>query len=278
MSPIESENRTATWDIRQFTGPLDLLNHIIENKKADLQNLPIVEITEQYLEVIQQTETADLDMELASQFIVMGSTLLHLKSLLLLPERIKLSEEEGEDPREELIFRLMIYRRAKAVAKSLEERFTSRGRLLFKAPEPPSKFGAKSYRPVTSLSLEQLLLAAQSICERNKDKLSRKETRLKSLLHRERFSVREQMTKIIQWLEEEPRFFFDERYPRASHSTAERVSAFLALLELVRENRIRLTQRYPFSTLLLERIPESARENQGKKTEQEGTSVDDEYC
>ena len=103
--------------IQNFEGPFDLLFHLIEKNQIDIYDIPISEITEQYLEYLFDMQ--QLDMEIASEFLLMASTLLHIKSRMLLPKPIDESEEEI-DPREELIFRLVEYKKYKEITENLK--------------------------------------------------------------------------------------------------------------------------------------------------------------
>lgn len=105
--------------LEKFTGPLDLLLHLIKTNEMDIYDIQMVEITEQYLTVIEQMKQLDLDV--AGEFLLMAATLLHIKSRMLLPVSEELEEEEGEDPRAELVRRLLEYQRYKEVAETLAE-------------------------------------------------------------------------------------------------------------------------------------------------------------
>ena len=97
-----------------FEGPLDLLMHLIESNKIDIYDIPIVEITEQYIGYLRNLQ--EFDMELASEFLVMAATLLQIKSRMLLPKEAREDEDEGEDPRQQLVEMLVEYRRIKKAA------------------------------------------------------------------------------------------------------------------------------------------------------------------
>lgn len=242
------------YDIRQYDGPLDLLSHLIEENRADIQDLPIAEITGQYLEILEASSRAGIDMELASEFILMGSTLLQIKSLLLLPERSKEEAGEGPDPREELVLRLMAYRRIKLLAGELEKRFAAYGFSLMKPAETPERLGIEVEMVRDACELDKFEQAVTALANRNALRFGEKNMRIKRLLKREKFSVREKMSQIMDWLRTEKRFFFGELFSADKSPRAERVSAFLAVLELLRENKIKAEQKAPFAVILLERV------------------------
>ena len=110
---------TITYKLEHFEGPLDLLLHLIEKNKVDIYDIPIVEITAQYLEYVRNMEREDLN--LVSEFLVMAATLLDIKAKMLLPKEV---DEEGEevDPRAELVARLLEYKRYKILAEELADR------------------------------------------------------------------------------------------------------------------------------------------------------------
>ena len=112
-----------------FEGPLDLLLHLIEKNKVDIYDIPIVEITAQYLEYIQNMETED--MNIMSEFLVMAATLLDIKCKMLLPKEVN-EEGEEEDPRAELVQKLLEYKMYKYMSYELKDRQVDAGRTLFK--------------------------------------------------------------------------------------------------------------------------------------------------
>ena len=107
-----------SYKLEHFEGPLDLLLHLIEKNKVSIYDIPIVTITEQYLDYVNHMDTRDLD--LVSEFLVMAATLLDIKARMLLPKEEK-PEREGEDPRAELVRRLLEYKMYKFMARELEE-------------------------------------------------------------------------------------------------------------------------------------------------------------
>jgi segregation and condensation protein A len=127
-----------TFRLEGFEGPLDLLLHLIQKNELDIFNIPIALITEQYLEYLQLMKVLNLDI--AGEYLLMASTLLHIKSKLLLPKSLEGEEEEEEDPRAELLRRLLEYQKYKQAAVELEKRpLLDRDvfiRLVAQEPEP----------------------------------------------------------------------------------------------------------------------------------------------
>src|SRR5512136_1325173 len=112
------EEAGYTFRLEGFEGPLDLLLHLIQKNELDIFNIPIALITEQYLEYLQLMKVLNLDM--AGEYLLMASTLLHIKSKMLLPTSTEEEEEQGEDPRAELVRRLLEYQKYKEAAAELE--------------------------------------------------------------------------------------------------------------------------------------------------------------
>ena len=117
-----------------FEGPLDLLLHLIEKNKVDIYDIPIVTITQQYLDYMKQMNTTDMD--LMSEFLVMAATLVRIKSKMLLPVE-ETEEEEPEDPRQELVERLLEYKMYKYASFELKDRQYDAGRSFYKPPTVP---------------------------------------------------------------------------------------------------------------------------------------------
>ena len=117
-----------------FEGPLDLLLHLIEKNKVDIYDIPIVLITEQYLDYVSKMDTKDMDV--MSEFLVMAATLVRIKSKMLLPVEEE-EEEEFEDPRQELVERILEYKMYKYASYELKDRQVDAGRMVFKEPSIP---------------------------------------------------------------------------------------------------------------------------------------------
>lgn len=120
--------------LQAFEGPLDLLLHLIEKNKVDIYDIPIVEITEQYLDYIKAMETED--MNVMSEFLVMAATLLDIKCKMLLPKEVN-EEGEEEDPRAELVQKLLEYKMYKYMSYELKDRQVDAARTLFKGKTMP---------------------------------------------------------------------------------------------------------------------------------------------
>ena len=152
--------------INEFEGPLDLLLHMIKESKMDIFDIKIEEITDQYLRYIEHQES--MNLEIASEYLVLASELLEIKSKMLLPsEKISDSEEE-EDPREELINRLLEYEAYKEITKTLKEKELIRHEIYTKAPENINIYSNNEVEIKSDITLDDLMDAFQKFLERKK--------------------------------------------------------------------------------------------------------------
>ncbi len=223
-----------------FEGPLDLLLHLIKTHEMDIYDIPMVEITEQYLGIIDQMKQLDLDV--AGEFLLVAATLIHIKSRLLLPLNEELVEEEEEDPRAELVRRLLEYQRYKAAALSLE-RLPQIARDLFVNHFLASEIPADEADDEVAVGIYQLAEAFHRL-------LKSAPTEVFHEVIREPLSVAEYVQKLIERLADGTRRTFREMFPQAPQR-AELVVTFLAMLELVKMRRVKLEQAGEFSEIWL---------------------------
>jgi len=236
-SPIEGRH-TYTFRLEGFEGPLDLLLHLIQKNELDIFNIPIALVTEQYLEYLQLMKVLNLDV--AGEYLLMASTLLHIKSKMLLPKSSEGEEEEEEDPRAELVRRLLEYQKYKQAALELEKRpLLDRDvfiRLVATAPEEEPE------EERIEVDLFGLLVAFRKVLERVKP-----ETVHEVIL--EHLSVEDKIQEIMTLLEREKRSMAFHRLFPEQASRRVVVITLLAILELVKMRRIRIFQLTPFETI-----------------------------
>ncbi len=241
--------RGPQLELGDFSGPLDLLYFLIESQKIDIYDIPIASITAQYMAYLSGLDS--LDMDLASDFLVMAASLLDIKSRMLLPRKC---DEEVEDPRQDLVLKLLEYRRCKLIAERLrrEEELIagSRRRLPSTAQDLGIVLERVPEQEEQSCRPERFWRAAQAVERRNGLRFQDLSERLQHILRRERVSLRSKLRQIWRKLCERGSFYFSELFPYAS-SRAERVTGFLALLELLRGGRIEAEQRDNFSAIKL---------------------------
>lgn len=223
--------------IEVFEGPFDLLFHLIEKNEVDIYNIPIAEITHQYLAYLGEMQS--LDLEIASEFLVMAATLLSIKAKMLLPKPPKVLEEEEpeDDPRDELVERLLDYKKYKIIAEFLHQQEEHQGKVFFRPNEEEfflSMFAHKN--PLEGVNLEDLKDALAQILSKNFDLVPIKE------IPREEITIKKKMEEITKVLESYPEgiSFFD--LFTCPVSKIEVVVQFLALLELMRVQYIKVSQ------------------------------------
>jgi len=213
-----------------FEGPLDLLLHLIKKNEVSITDIPLALITEQYLATLELMQTLDLD--LAGEFLVMAATLIHIKSRMLLPAgEEEAEEEEGVDPRAELVRRLLEYQRYKEAATELEQREVLTRDVFVRASAPMEEAGPREFREV---SVFKLLGALKRVIDRLP----------KDFVHEvtlEKVSVREKMTLLLDTLRDQSRVVFESLFADVK-SRLEIVVTFLAMLELVKVRAIRIYQ------------------------------------
>ena len=220
-----------------FEGPLDLLMHLIESNKIDIYDIPIVQITEQYIGYLRNLQ--EFDMELASEFLVMAATLLQIKSRMLLPKQACEDEEEEEDPRQQLVQMLVEYRRIKRAALNLRYLKEEADRHAQREP----MFANLLERYVPSYSLCELLLALANV-------LRESGGRPLAYIEPQAFSVQEKMAEILQRLQNCSNGFLLSELLQ-SGKAGEKVAAFLGVLELLKMGLITISQHEAFAPIYI---------------------------
>lgn len=229
--------------VLDFEGPLDLLIHLIEKNKMDIYDIPIVSITDQYISYLHSfTET---DLEAASQFLVMASLLLQIKSRMLLP-KTELEDEDEADPRDMLVQMLLEYRCIKAVAKQLETMKQTAARQHTRKPY----FADSKLRNLHAYPVSDLLLALAGLTGPLRQQMA--------VVERQEYDVGTKMQEIIRLLGEYPEGIEFEKAFVKSGSSGEMVASFLAVLELLRLQVVRISQSQAFAPiyLFLRTVPE----------------------
>ncbi|MBI5492528.1 MAG: segregation/condensation protein A [Deltaproteobacteria bacterium] len=216
-----------------FEGPLDLLLHLIKKSEVDIYDIPIATITGQYLEYIEMMKEMNLDV--AGEFLVMAATLVHIKSKMLLPidEEAVEEEDDGVDPREELIRRLLEYQRYKEAAKDLNERLIVGRDVFLRGPEIPIE-GLEEGAGFMSVSVFDLMEALKGI-------LARAPKERKIDLTSERFRIADKINYVMEVLNREKSAAFTSLFEESA-TRGEIVVTFLAILELAKLLMIKIHQ------------------------------------
>jgi segregation and condensation protein A len=213
-----------------FEGPLDLLLHLIKKNEVSISDIPIASITEQYLATVEVMQSLNLDV--AGEFLVMAATLIHIKSRMLLPVAdADDDEEEGPDPRAELVRRLLEYQRFKDAADQLEQREMLTRDVFVRSAASAEEIPAPGFREV---SVFELLTALKRVLDRLP----------KDAVHEvllEKITVREKMALLLDHLRGGGKILFDSLFTQVK-SRMEVVVTFLAMLELVKIRAIRIFQ------------------------------------
>lgn len=246
---MESALTTAcTIKIQNFEGPFDLLFHLLEKNQVSIYDIPINEITDQYMEYLFAMQ--EMNLEIASEFLVMAATLLHIKSRTLLPEKKEKAEEE-EDPREELVLRLMEYKKYKEFSAVLKNREVEWSKVFYKLPEVVD---FRREDEIMELSSDELLRVYIALLKKNKEKINPNTGSMDRIIQHERISLKAKMKEILRFLAEKTHLVFSQLFSGKASSKTEIVTNFLAVLELSKSKKVRLEQKRQFSSLHIYRI------------------------
>ena len=237
---------TREFRLKDFDGPLDLLLTLVGKAQIDIRDIFVSEITDQYLEIVRNAP--DLNMDEASDFLVIAATLLEIKSRSMLPRPV--TRDEEEDPEEELIRRLEEYRRFRETADSMKK-FEEAARQVFtKLPEeyplPPQEF------ELTGLSLDGLIQAFQRIWERKPVLDANPESNhyAPRNIHRDVHTVRECMLDLMHTIKKKRKIRFEDIFAE-SPTREEVVTMFLAVLELLKLGQMHVKQDSVYDPMVL---------------------------
>lgn len=226
--------------IGEFAGPLDLLLFLIRQEQANIFDIPIAKITDEYLKYIRLMKS--LDIAVAADFLVMAATLIEVKSKMLLP-REPLQDEVGEieDPRQELVDRLLEYEKFKSAAQMLHERSTVEDAIFSRGRTAYDENNAE-----ISATVFDLITVFQKILARHKEEIQME-------IHREEISLAEMIRNLKNRIFDAPEVsllsFFEEM-----HTKRELVTAFIAVLEIVRTETVTLVQKTTFGDIVLRKV------------------------
>lgn len=237
--------------LRQFEGPLDLLLHLIEKNDVDIYDIPISTITSQYMDYIESMK--EFDMELASDFLVMGATLVSIKSRMMLPgmQAALGSGEDVVDPREELVISLMRYKRCRIFASDLKERRDKFDGARFRYASTAKSLGITIAPPEQAFSIEEFNEAVAIINERNDSRFTDITAKIKHILRKDKMSVKERIKSIWRSITGKGKILFSSLFGKKAEKM-DKVVSFLAVLELVRDNKINVEQDRNFGEISIE--------------------------
>lgn len=234
-----------------FEGPLDLLLHLIDKNKIDIYDIPIVVITEQYLSYIKNMKTDD--MNIMSEFLVMAATLLDIKCRMLLPKEVNEQGEE-EDPRSELVQKLLEYKIYKYMSFELKDRLLDSEKLLFKRPTLPKE--VENYRQpvdyeelIQDLNLGRLNDIFKSIIKKQEDKIDPIRSKF-GKLEKDEISMEQKMSYVEEYISKNKKFSF-RALLECQTGKMEIIVTFLVILELMKVGRIHIFQEDIFDDILI---------------------------
>lgn len=236
--------------LESFEGPFDLLFHLIEKAEVDIYDIPIAKIADQYIEYIEKMD--ELDLDITSEFLVMASTLVEIKSKMLLPKQEKEGiqlEFEETDPREELVRRLMEYKKYKEAAKYLKEKEEVQKTIFYKPKEEIDDFveDGDASKLLEGLQLCDLIKALDSVIKRvskNNKKMNIEEIR------RDEITIEEGMHEITLLVKEKKQVEFNDCF-KDNTSRANIIVMFISILELMKLKLIKIVQQENFGNIFI---------------------------
>ena len=237
--------------LQVFEGPLDLLLHLIDKNKIDIYDIPIVEITNQYMDYIKAMEREDLNV--MSEFLVMAATLLDIKCKMLLPKEIT-EEGEEEDPRQELVEQLLQYKMYKFMSYELRDRELFGEQTMYKEPTIPEEV-MDYVEPVDldellgDLTLATLNRVFQDVMKRQADKIDPVRSKF-GKLEKEEVTVEEKLESVTDYAREHKHFSF-RTLLGSQKSKMQTVVTFLAVLQLIKEGILIVQQEHAFDDIMI---------------------------
>ena len=235
---------SVEFKINEFEGPFDLLLHLIKESKMDIMNIEIEEITKQYMSYLESQEK--MNLEIASEYLVLASELIEIKSKLLLPNiKNEDNDEEEIDPREELVNRLLEYQAYKEITKVLQEKEELRREIYTKSPENIKNYVNEVTEITSDVTLDDLVDAFKRYIERKRDNQP-----LNTKITVKEITVSSRRYEIKKLLRVKGRVSFEELFPVVSREYV--VATFLAILEMAKSKELLITQNDTFDDIICE--------------------------
>ncbi|UJF14851.1 segregation/condensation protein A [Jeotgalibaca sp. MA1X17-3] len=252
---MNKQSEALTIYLESFEGPLDLLLHLIKDLKVDVFDIPMADLTQQYLNYLHTMK--ELKLDIAGEYLLMAATLLEIKSRMLLPKKEVEVDDDSfeleEDPRDELVHQLLEYKQMQEAAKVLKEMQTERGQFYTKSITNLESHQQSVPLVPGEVSTEDLLHALQKM----QQKIQRKQP-MSTRVHHEKITIEATMDVILNRLTEQGKPGFRIAFTDFFESTErpQIVNTFLAMLELVRERKIFFTQTELYGEIFLELFSE----------------------
>ena len=240
---ISLETKKYELRLDNFEGPLDLLCYLIDKNKMDIYKIEISKIADQYIEYLKEQEK--MNLEVASEFLVMASTLILIKSKGLLPKE---NDDEAELTEEELLNRIIEYKKFKEISKLFKERIEIYSSRIHKFPEQielPKQGIEKKY------TANHIINAYSRLIEKNQDKKNENAKNIEKIAIRDVYSVSDKVKEIFRELVKKQKFVFNKLFSLQEKPKAEVVTAFSGMLELSRRSKINTTQEELFGDIIV---------------------------
>lgn len=246
MAILTLETKKYAIKIDNFEGPLDLLCHLIDKNKMNIYDINLSEITDQYINYLKEQEK--LNLEIASEFIIMASTLLYLKSKNLLPKQ---EEEEEEITEEELIRRIIEYKKFKEISKVLKEQYKNNSNRYFKLQEEIKLPKQKIEKNYESILIPEMY---KKVVERNEEKVNQNAKNIEKIAITDNYTVASKVKEMFKALIKNKKFTFNKMFSLKKHNKQEVVTAFSGLLELSRRSKVLTKQEELFGDIEVEKV------------------------
>lgn len=246
MAILALETNKYAIKIENFEGPIDLLLHLIDKNKMNICDVKLSEITDQYIEYIKKME--EMNLEITSEFLVMASTLIYIKSKSILPKNV---EEEEEISAEELLHRIIEYKKYKEITKKLKQMYEESGVRYYKAPEniklPKQELKENQYNEENIVSVYKQLL------ERNTQKVNENAKNIEKIAITDTYTVASKVKEMLKELIKKPKFVFNALFSLNKCEKEEVITAFSGLLELSRRNKVVTSQDEIFGDISVQK-------------------------
>ncbi|MCI5552638.1 MAG: segregation/condensation protein A [Tenericutes bacterium] len=228
--------------INDFEGPMDLLLHLVKENNIDIIELNVEEITEQYLKYIEEAE--ELNLDIASEYLTLAAELIEIKSMSLLPKKVVVEDDYEEDPRENLIARLIEYQKYKEVTKDLKELEEQRKHFYSKSPSNLKEFKENEEMNYGDLTMDLLMNAFQKFLDRKEE-----EKPLNTKITKKEYSVSARSREIKDVLKKRKKVEFEELFEIVTKDYV--VVTFLSILSMAKKGELIITQNDNFSKIVL---------------------------
>lgn len=228
--------------INDFEGPMDLLLHLVKENNIDIIELNVEEITEQYLKYIEKAE--ELNLDIASEYLTLAAELIEIKSMSLLPKKVVVEDDYEEDPRENLIARLIEYQKYKEVTKDLKELEEQRKHFYSKSPSNLKEFKENEEMNYGDLTMDLLMNAFQKFLDRKEE-----EKPLNTKITKKEYSVSARSREIKDVLKKRKKVEFEELFEIVTKDYV--VVTFLSILSMAKKGELIITQNDNFSKIVL---------------------------